>query len=155
MLFVQDLGYFNRNPCCGSSFGAAEPFPLLSSAACDRIKTELDFEGSDLSPSFSLFRDLLCWFMSDKFENLINRIIDVSHAPPARPPSPTDSSPTGSCLLEAQGVDAVRHAPAPLWQLVGEPALQAARCRLLRRHQPVRLPRRLRGRGSRPPHRQQ
>ena len=81
----QDLGYCNRDPTTGSSFGITDPFPLLSSAACKRIQTGLCIgKDTNFSPSSTLARDLLSWFASDRFENLINRVIDVR-----KPPSPT------------------------------------------------------------------
>jgi hypothetical protein len=66
----QDLGYRTQDPTTGSSFGATEPFPLLSAEACFALQS-----GIILSDKW---KDLLCLFSSDRFQNLVNRIIDVS-----------------------------------------------------------------------------
>ena len=53
-----------------SSFGATEPFPLLSAEACYAMQSGIVL--------YDKWKDLLCLFSSDRFQNLVNRLIDVS-----------------------------------------------------------------------------
>ena len=66
----QDLGYHHRDPFTDSSFGATEPFPLLSAEACFALQSGIVLTDK--------WKDLLCLFSSDRFQNLVNRLIDVS-----------------------------------------------------------------------------
>lgn len=70
LLRPQDLGYHHRDPFTDSSFGATEPFPLLSAEACFALQSGIVLTDK--------WKDLLCLFSSDRFQNLVNRLIDVS-----------------------------------------------------------------------------
>jgi len=72
---LSDLGYSNKGAASGSSFACTDPFPMLTGDACEAIKNEV-FCKSGESRSYDLSSYAELW-NSDKFSNLINRVIDV------------------------------------------------------------------------------